>query len=194
MATILSKQNYDPARALDKVQVLVVNQSAEVARLLKNILVALGFRQSFTAEDAVEAVRYLREMRINILITDSRLRATSSEFAAPGQAGRTLCGAEFVRSLRQSRTSPNPYIAAVLLAQGMSEDELIKARDCGVNGVVLRPLEAEQLCLSIREIVASPRRFVVSEGYKGPCRRKRELPFALPDRRKRDVCIVKNNG
>lgn len=194
MSAIISKHNYDPARLLDKVQVLIVNQSAEVAKLLKNILAAMGLNQSYQTKDAVEAIRYLREVRISIVITDSELKITQPDYEAKSQSVRTLSGAEFVRSIRQSPTSPSPYVAVVILAQEMDEAEIIKARDCGVNGVVLRPLEAHQLCISIRDIIASPRKFIVAQTFKGPCRRTKQAPLTAAERRKHDIHIVRNNG
>lgn len=194
MAALLSSRNYDPARMMEKVQVLIVNQSKEVAHLLKNILSVIGFRQSYTTEDAVSAVRYLKEVKINIIITDSELRLNQQEYALPSEAKCSLRGSEFVRSLRQSKTLPNPYVSIIILAEEMNEKELIEARDSGVNGVVLRPLQAHQLCQSLRDIIESPRRFVVSEAYRGPCRRKRQLSLAMPDRRKTDICVFKNKN
>lgn len=193
MSAIISRENYDPSRLLDKIQVLIINQSMEVAALLQNILAAMGFKHSYRAEDAVGAIRYLKEMRIHVVIVDSELRLTNPQFATKEQAGASMSGAEFVRSLRQSRTSPSPYVSVVILAQEMNEEEFSRARDSGVNGVVLRPLEAAQLSQALREIVEHPRRFVVSQTYKGPCRRRRQLPLAMPDRRRRDLCIVKSN-
>lgn len=193
MTAILSRQNFDSAKLLDKIQILIVNQSEEVSTLLKNILSAMGFRQSFTASDAVEAVRYMKEMRIHIIIADSELRVTHPSFVPPGQKLQTLSGAEFVRSLRFSKTSPNPYVAAVIVAREMDENETIRARDCGVNGVVLKPLEAAQLCFSLKEIVDIPRKFVVAENFKGPCRRKEKAGYAGQERRRRDIHLVRNN-
>ena len=194
MAAIISKQNYDPMKMLDHVQVLIVNQSREVAQLLKNVLDALGFRQSYSVDDAVEAIRYLRQMRINILITDSQLRIMPSNSFAGNSAAPILSGADFVRSLRQSNSSPSPYIIAVMLAQEMDKHQLLRARDSGVNGVVLRPLDASQLATAIRELIDAPRRFVVSEAYKGPCRRKQKQAYRGAERRRKDLCIVRNNG
>lgn len=194
MAAIISKENYSAARARGNVQVLIISQSKQVATLLKNILHTVGFGQSYTVNDALEAIRYLREVRIHIVISDSELPVTHPDFTAKQEARKTVHGAEFVRSIRRSPTSPNPFVPVVILAEEINQDDIVKARDCGVNGVVLRPLEARQLCESIREIVETPRRFVVSETYKGPSRRRQQVPMNTAERRRKDICIVRNNG
>lgn len=194
MAAIISRENFSTARLRNNVQVLIISQSKQVATLLKNILHTVGFGQSYTVTDALEAIRYLREVRIQIVISDSELPVTQPELSAKNEPRKTVHGADFVRSLRRSPTSPNPFVPVVILAEEINQEDIIKARDYGVNGVVLRPLEAKQLCESIREIVEKPRRFVISQTYKGPSRRRQQAPMITSERRRKDICIVKNNG
>lgn len=194
MPAILSRENVGTSRSQKHIQVLIISQNVRVAGLLRNIMRTLGFHSSHMAHDALEAIRFLREVRINIVISDSELPVTQPGYASRQEAGRTVHGADFVKSLRCSPSSPNPYVPVVMIAEEVQEDEVIRARDCGVNGVVLRPLEVRQLCHSIREVVETPRRFVMSETYKGPSRRRKQEAITVADRRRKDICLVRNNG
>jgi DNA-binding response OmpR family regulator len=72
-------------------------------------------------------------------------------------------------------------------------DNVEYARDSGVSEVLKKPITAKVLCDRIIACVESPRSFITAPTYKGPDRRRRNLPTA-EDRRKIDIKIIKYDG
>jgi two-component system, chemotaxis family, chemotaxis protein CheY len=103
-------------------------------------------------------------------------------------------GACFVKYLRQSRYSPNPYISIIMVTGLGLQNNVEYARDAGVNEVILKPVSIETLCERITALIDDSRLFITASGYKGPCRRRKELPYAGEERRSHDIRLYKHDG
>jgi DNA-binding response OmpR family regulator len=116
----------------------------------------------------------------HIVVTDWELRVRKIRPAGDAPAPGTdkdvlpLNGAEFVKRLRQSRFSPNPFVSVIMLLNEESEECMSQARDAGVNEVIVQPLKAGDLCQRIVGLVDHQRYFITAEAYKGPCRRRQQ--------------------
>jgi len=176
---------------LDKVQLLIVNSSEKASQLLKSLFQEIGFKHVMTANNAADAVFIMRQMRIDIVIVDDQLHhAPDSEALTPGW--EEVTGVNFVKLLRHSNASPNPYALAVILADEVTSEGLYAARDAGVNEVVTKPLNAKEFCLRITQIFDKPRNFVTAPSYKGPCRRRKGgPPPGEKERRVREVRLIR---
>jgi two-component system, chemotaxis family, chemotaxis protein CheY len=171
------------------IPILIVNDNTEVIQLLENILRTLGFKRIHKAVNAQQALEVLRETKIRLMLIDWELKVTLPDVSHIMHVQST----EFVRRLRRSMLSPNPYVPVLMLAHNLKIDHVLSARDEGVNGIVTKPFDAQQLCLALREVFENPRLFITAQNYRGPCRRKESQGTATnqPERRKRDICIVK---
>lgn len=54
-----------------------------------------------------------------------------------------------------------------------SRDKIAMARDKGVSEFLMKPFSAKDLSKRILSIIKSPRDFVITENFQGPCRRRR---------------------
>jgi two-component system chemotaxis response regulator CheY len=174
-----------------------VGPSAETNKLIKEIFLVLGFKHIYTATDPAEAVSMLREVRISIIITDHTLKISpTSDSISIDSSGLQIKGVELVRSIRLSKNSPSPYVAILMVASSnLSGEEATTMRDSGVNGLLLRPLEAEQLCKKVRDIIESPRIFITSKEYAGPCRRIHKTKWtAAKERRKKQIQVISSRA
>jgi DNA-binding response OmpR family regulator len=62
-------------------------------------------------------------------------------------------------------------------------NRVIKARDSGISEYLVKPFSADSLSVRIMRVIEKPRPFVVSDAYKGPDRRVRDIPYEGEDRR-----------
>jgi DNA-binding response OmpR family regulator len=186
-------------KKLEKIQVLILDNSPNVTTLFKDMLMALGFSNIFTAHSGFQGVHILKEVRINLIITDWDLQlgentGNSTNNVISHQDILSLSGADFVRRLRHAPSSPDPFIPVIMFADTVERMDVITARDAGVDEICIKPLSAEDLCQRIMAVIDRPRIFITAETYKGPCRRQREgqLPNNL-ERRKKEVRVIKFN-
>ena len=186
---------------LSRIQVMVLDGSTNAAELLRNVFVKLGFANVQIVNDGYEGIRMMKKMPVHLVFTDWELRVrkhrpAEGEEAAPSSSDKDLVqlsGADFVKRLRQSPHSPNPFVPVVMLVNENSNDNMTKAREAGVNEIVTKPLDITDLCARIIALIDKPRAFITADTYKGPCRRLADqpLPSGTEERRKRQVRLVR---
>jgi len=187
------------ASKLARINVLVLDSSPDVTALVESMLREFGFTRLYSANNGYNGVQILRKVRMNLIITDWELKISPVEESGSDLISHSdvipLSGLDFVRRLRQSPASPNPYLPVIMLADISEKLQLMAARDAGVNEICTKPLNAEGLSDSIMAVIDKPRIFITAKTYKGPCRRivRLRLPPGQPERRIRQVRIVRCN-
>lgn len=152
----MEKKGYD----FSNVAVLIVEDSSYMRKIIKLILNGLGFRKVLEAEDGVEAFRLFRNQPIDMILIDWEMPI--------------LNGVEFIRMVRTSTDSPNPYVPMVMLSGHSEMQRIVEARDAGVNEFVVKPLSAQTLYARLVSVVERPRPFVRTKQFFGPDRRRRK--------------------
>ena len=153
-------------------KVLVVDDNAFMRRLLREVLVALGFDADNIrfASDGEEALKLMPGRSFDLVICDINMKPMN--------------GKRFTKHVRMDPDSPDPYVP-IIICTGHAEIEHIRdARDAGANEVLRKPINVRNLYERIRAIIEQPRPFVRSDDYRGPDRRRQNLPFHGPDRRR----------
>jgi CheY-like chemotaxis protein len=112
--------------------ILVVDDNPENLKLILVILAASRY-ELITANDALEALRFLEQRRPDLILLDLQL---------PG-----MDGLELTRRLKADATLSRIPVVAVT-AYAMKGDEN-KARDAGCDGYLVKPVDKRQL----REVV-----------------------------------------
>ena len=141
--------------------------------LLRDVLAALGVSHIREADDGSHAFEIMAD-------ADSPFVA---DLVLCDQLMEPMDGLTFVRRLRQSPASPNPY-AAVIMVTAYTDIELVaKARDAGVNDFLAKPISARTLYSHIADCVTASRQFVRTPDYFGPDRRRRDLVYDVAKRR-----------
>lgn len=191
----------DPLEKLSRVNVLVLDGGAKAATLIKAIFNALGLNNIFIASDGYQGVQIMKEIRIHMIFTDWELKVNRTASNANGADSKEgtldfapISGTKFVERIRKSSLSPNPFIPIVMMMDAASGGEIIKARDSGVNEVLLRPINAEDFCERLISLIEKPRPFVTAQAYKGPCRRRKQvvLPPGFKNRRVQEVRLIRS--
>ncbi len=99
---------------------------------------------------------------------------------------------EMILQLRRKECPEESAVPIVLLSSQATRSMILRARDCGVDEIVMRPVSPLQLQSKLRQITESPRSFVTSAEYVGPCRRRKLSDNYSGSRRRLDD--YKQNG
>lgn len=154
-------------------KVLVVDPNAYMRGIVADALRRLNIGELSTTSSTDEAQDICLSFRPNIVITD-------------WEAGRTS-GLEFTRSIRRSEKNIPRDVPVILLASSVARDQLMAARQAGINEFLLKPVSVRALKSRIEEVVIRPRKFIDSRHYIGPCRRRKmDADFEGPWRRLTD--------
>jgi CheY-like chemotaxis protein len=159
---------------LDKLSVLVLDDSETMRKLLKTMLRSFGVGKVKAAEDGGAALQLIRAGRsVDIAIADLQMKP--------------MDGLAFLKELRTAEDSPAPMLPVILMT-AHSERHLIEAaRDAGVTEAVAKPVSPLALWQRIEAVIERPRAFIRSPNYIGPDRRRRTDPnYAGLERRKSD--------
>jgi DNA-binding response OmpR family regulator len=155
-----------------KVSFLIVDKSPLSAQLIRDILHVLGVTAIRIADTAERARKMLRRDPVDVIITEHHLGEESG-----------LALIEWVRNAPDSLDRMTPII---MLTANSEVDYVVRARDMGVTEFLAKPFNVEGLYRRLVAVIARPRAFVNADGYFGPDRRRRQVPYTGPDRRRSD--------
>jgi two-component system, chemotaxis family, chemotaxis protein CheY len=116
---------------------LVVDDFSTMRRIIKNLLIELGYANVTEADDGQTALPMLRGGGFDFLITDWNM---------PGMAGLDL--------LKAVRADPKLAKMPVLMLTAESKrEQIVEAAQAGVNGYVIKPFTAVTLKEKIEKIL-----------------------------------------
>lgn len=189
---------------LAKVYVLVIDNDATIRHLIENVLRKLGFSHVYTAADGYDGIQFLRQRPVDLIITDWELRPIPEQRRASIRIPHNAViasewgnyppknGASFVKCLRHSPFSPNPFVPVIMFTGPTLSNHIRYARDAGVNEILLKPIDVQALVQRIKATIEQPRNFVTAATYKGPCRRRKQIPLTRgEDRRKEEIRVIR---
>ena len=115
---------------MDKnMNILVVDDFSTMRRIVKNLLVEIGFSNITEADDGKTALPILEAGGIDFLVTDWNM---------PGMPGIDL--------LKAVRASPELSSLPVLMVTAEAKrEQIMEAAQAGVNGYVVKPFTADTL-------------------------------------------------
>ncbi|MDP2697004.1 response regulator [Thalassospira sp.] len=152
-----------------KISFLVVDGDKISAQVVFDTLAYLGATHVQRVPNPQDAFQILRSQQIDVIVTEWRLRG--------------MDGLEFLDSLRNSISSPNRFVPVIMLTAHSEEQYVTKARDLGITEFLAKPFNAKALYSRLVSVITRPRRFINTDTYFGPDRRRRQVSFDGPDRR-----------
>jgi len=141
---------------LEKAAVLLLSSESGMD-MLRRIFDGFGVRHPYVCHSGARAMQVCRESDLDLIVCDGSL-----------EGGETY---DFIAELRRSDIDPNRF-APVMVIQGHTPlDQIEKARDCGANFVVAKPITPRTLLERVLWIAQEQRPFVELDDYVGPDRR-----------------------
>jgi two-component system chemotaxis response regulator CheY len=154
----------------DRLRMLLVDDNPHMRKIVATILQAFGVVQIFEAADVEAAWKILRETNPDVVVTD---------WAMDG-----MNGVDFVKMIRTSAGSANPFVPVIMLTGYTSTERVRDARDAGINEFLAKPVSVKSLLTRLTAVIEHPRSFVRTKVYFGPCRRRRNIDeYKGPERR-----------
>ncbi len=138
--------------------------------LMYSILKTFGVGTIINAEDGDEAFTRYRKDKPDLIITDWMMQPCD--------------GISLTRRIRNDKTGPNPFVPIILMTGFSEKRRVLSARDSGITEFLAKPFKARDLYKRLHVIIENPRKFVRSEDFFGPDRRRRNNAlFSGDDRR-----------
>lgn len=158
-------ENYN----LSRLNILIVDDNANMRRVVRNVLHTFGIQNIAEARDGSSALEALRTFKADIAISDWIMEP--------------MDGVAFVRAVRTSPDSPNPFLPIIMLTAHSDAFRVVHARDSGINEFLAKPVSAKLLYLRITSIIEKQRLFVKAGKFFGPDRRRRKVDSDSTERR-----------
>lgn len=158
-------ENYN----LSRLNILVIDDNANMRRIVRNVLNTLGIQNIAEARDGASALEALKAFKADIAVCDWIMEP--------------MDGVAFVRHIRTAPDSPNPFLPVIMLTAHSDAYRVIHARDSGINEFLAKPVSAKLLYLRITSIIEKQRVFVRAGKFFGPDRRRRKADTDGAERR-----------
>jgi CheY-like chemotaxis protein len=145
----------------ERLKVLIVDDSAEMRRMLEALLAAMGIGETICAPDGNAGLRMFAERAPDVVITDGAMQPMDGY--AMTRAIRAMRGAPADKARNQG-----PDIPVLMLSGHVGSDMLARARDDGVTDYIVKPVSPQLLYERLLEAVARPVHVVETATYRGP--------------------------
>ncbi len=159
---------------LKSVRVLIVDDQDFIRSLLRHILGVLGCKNITDASNGEIAWEIILNNPPDLLIVDWEMQPMN--------------GIELVKKIRNDPASPDFFMPIIMITAHSERPRIITARDTGINEFVMKPVSAKTLFSRLNAVIEHPRRFVRTEEYFGPDRRRKRVfvDFERRDTKKKE--------
>lgn len=178
MNTKSTKSNQ--AYKLEHLQILVVDDSRSMRGLVVEILRELGVGKVSYATDGANAMKMIDPaskrgsafdeiLNFDIVISDWMMEPVS--------------GIELLQWMRSHTNESIKYMPFIMLTGYSDQKRILAARDAGMTEFLAKPISVKSLVGHVLTVIDRPRKFIISEKFVGPDRRRKSMPIEFPDRR-----------
>ena len=159
---------------LEKARILLLDDHPEGGNILAQICMGFGARRFFRCSTGEEAKDLVKESELHMIMVNANLRESPAF--------------DFIDWLRRSNLQPNSFTPVILITGHTQRSQVEKARDCGANIVLAKPVSPQSMLERIIWISREKRPFVNSGSYIGPDRRFHDTgpPAGVAGRRHND--------
>lgn len=159
---------------LEKARALIVDDNQQSLDLLVGVLTSFGLRNVVRKETGREARDELEFRPVDLILANAQLPE--------------IDGYDLIRWLRREADEASRMTPAIIVSAHTRRSQVEKARDCGANFIITKPISPAVMLERILWVARSDRLFIETESYVGPDRRWRNAgpPIEFPDGRRRD--------
>lgn len=151
-------------------RVLVIDDDKLIRQLVAGFWDVLGVQDIQLEASAESGLDLLLRRHFDLVISDFELDGMN--------------GLELIHKLRRHPDSNNPYVPVIMMTAHADRPTVFKARDAGVNAFVAKPVSHKALADKIKTVILEDRKFVRSQRYVGPDRRRRDVDRSSDERRR----------
>ncbi|MBT5107074.1 MAG: response regulator [Rhodospirillaceae bacterium] len=164
---------------LNNLSILFVEDSRFSRLLTRSLLFTVGVRKIQLANDGAQAIEMLKRMgETDDADGGGGVDMVISDLVMPG-----VDGLELLNWIRRDPKSPNAFLPFSLLTARADADVITQSRNLGANEFIAKPFSAASIARRLSAVINTPRQYVLTKGYFGPDRRRREIESVEPDRR-----------
>jgi CheY-like chemotaxis protein len=120
-----------PVTTLERMRILVVDDTEHMRKLLRQFLYLIGLRNVDTFGDAASALKALQHDDARLVITDLNMRPMN--------------GLQLITAVRSGKNVANPAIPIVVLSGSSDLRTLKQALEAGANGILVKPVSLATL-------------------------------------------------
>ena len=159
---------------LEKARVLLLDDHLEGGNILAQIVMGFGVKRIARSTSVEEAQELVGASEFHIIMVNANLHESPAF--------------EFIDWLRRAGLQPNSFTPVVLVTGHTQRSAVERARDCGANIVLAKPVSPQSLLERIIWIAREKRPFVNCDTYMGPDRRFHDTgpPAGMAGRRHND--------
>ena len=112
------------------ISILIVDDYRTMLRIIRNLLSQLGFSNVDEATDGVTALKKIGEKKFDLIISDWNMEPMS--------------GIELLKKVRADQSS-NPNVPFIMVTAENKPENVVKAKEAGVDNYIVKPFNAETL-------------------------------------------------
>lgn len=127
----LTGRQGDARLSIPELTVLVVDDNDYIRDLILRLLYAMGFKQIIEATSGKAAQKILTEKPVGLVLSDWEM---------PG-----MSGLEFLKACREAAGTSAANTCFIMLTAHADRDNVIEAREAGVDGFVVKPISPRSL-------------------------------------------------
>lgn len=157
-------KDHPPAqdRLLSTLKVLIVEDSAEMQRLLVALFASMGIGEAVCAASGEEGLALFGRGGFDIIITDGDMRP--------------MDGYEMTRRIRALKEVGGDEVPVLMISGHRGKEIVERARDEGVTDYIVKPVTAELLYERLLAAISRPIHLVQTNLYRGPSPTRRLTP------------------
>lgn len=155
---------------LEKISVLLVEDSPQVRSLLVSVLTQLGVGRIVRAPEGAEAIRLLKQLQVD----PHSIGASSIDLVISDWVMDPIDGATLLRWIRRHRESPDRFLPFIMLSAYSEWHRVQTARELGVNEFLAKPFSVASVLQHILAVIQDNRNYVRTNTFFGPDRRRNE--------------------
>ncbi|VAV91551.1 hypothetical protein MNBD_ALPHA06-1141, partial [hydrothermal vent metagenome] len=138
--------------------ILVVESQEFMRTIIVDILRTIGFKKIETARNLDDGKLQMKTWLPDVVFCDAEIGAGN--------------GLKFVAWIRTSKDSPNPKIPIIYVTGDRAQEQILAARDTGVNEIIIKPIVPQAVISRLKTVLVNERAFIQSHTFVGPDRRR----------------------
>jgi DNA-binding response OmpR family regulator len=146
---------------LERAQLLLLDDHASGMNIMSQIISAFGVRRFYKCGGVEEAKEIIGTQELHLILVNANLKESPAY--------------DFIAWLRGANLQPNSFTPVVLVTGHTQRSNIERARDCGANIVLAKPVSPASTLERITLIAREKRPFVSCATYTGPDRRFHDI-------------------